>query len=62
MTQQRYEEIAEKFGMTSAAVKVSALRLREKYRSAMQAIVRQTIAEAETVDAELNELLSALRG
>ncbi len=62
ISQQRYEEIAERLKMTPGAVKVAALRLREKYRQTMQEIVQQTMVDSEAVDDELDELLSALRG
>ncbi len=62
ITQQQYEEIASKFEMTPAAVKVAALRLRDKYRKTLQNIVAQTVVESDRVDDELDELLAALRG
>jgi RNA polymerase sigma factor (sigma-70 family) len=62
MTNQQYSEIAERFGMTEGAVKVSALRMREKYRDAIREIVSQTVAETDYVTDELDELLAALRG
>ena len=62
MTNQQYAEIAERFGMLEGAVKVSALRLREKYRDAIREIVSQTVAETDRVTDELDELLAALRG
>lgn len=62
MTGQQYQEVADKHGMTTGAVKVAALRLRERYRQFLIELVRQTVTDPDIVDNELNELLSALRG
>lgn len=62
MTSQQYAEIAARFGMVEGAVKVSALRLREKYRDSIRSIVAQTVIETDRVTDELDELLAALRG
>ncbi|MEM9409969.1 MAG: sigma-70 family RNA polymerase sigma factor [Planctomycetota bacterium] len=62
ISQDRYQEIAEKFSMSAGAVKVAALRLREKYRKILQQLVAQTINESDNIDDELEALLSALRG
>ena len=62
MTQAQYENIAEKFSMTPGAVKVAALRLREKYRKTMQDVVAQTMMGSDDVEDELTALLKALRG
>lgn len=61
MTGQQYAEIAARFGMVEGAVKVSALRLREKYRDTIRDIVAQTVVESDRVTDELDELLAALR-
>ncbi len=62
ISQAQYEKIGAAFEMSPGAVKVAALRLRERYRKTLQEIVGQTIAESEVVDDELEQLLSALRG
>jgi RNA polymerase sigma-70 factor (ECF subfamily) len=62
ISQDQYEEIATRFSMTPGAVKVAAMRLRDKYRKAMQSIVGQTLADSENVDDELQQLLTAIRG
>ena len=62
MTGEQYQEIANRFSMSTGAVKVAALRLREKYRSLLVDLVRQTVTDPAVVDGELDELLSALRG
>ena len=48
--------------MSAGAVKVAALRLREKYRQTLKDIVGQTINEPDSVEDELDQLLAALRG
>ena len=62
MTAEQYTEIGDKFGMLPGAVKVAALRLRQKYREAIEEIVAQTVVESDRVGDELDELLAALRG
>ncbi len=62
MTNQQYSEIADRFGITEGAVRVSALRMREKYRDAIREIVSQTVTETDCVVDELDELLAALKG
>ena len=62
ISQERYEEIAARFSMTAGAVKVAALRLREKYRETLKSIVAQTVIEDDRIEDELDELLNALRG
>ena len=48
--------------VAARAVKVAAMRLRDKYRKAMQNIVGQTLKEYDSIDDELDQLLTALRG
>lgn len=62
ITMERYEEIGEQFKMPSGAVKVAALRLRQKYRDSIREIVAQTLTDPQNVGEELDELLKALRG
>lgn len=62
MTNEQYSEIAQRFGMLEGAVKVTALRMREKYRDEIRAIVSQTVVESDRIADELDELLVALRG
>ena len=62
MTMEQYNEIGERFKIPSGAVKVAALRLRQKYRDHIREIVAQTVTESERVGEELDELLAALRG
>lgn len=62
ISQQQYETIGQELSMTAGAVKVAAMRLRDKYRKAMQNIVGQTLKEYDSIDDELDQLLTALRG
>ena len=62
MTLEQYTEIGERFGILPGAVKVAALRLRQKYRDTIREIVAQTVAQSDDIPDELDELLSALRG
>ena len=61
MTLEQYTEIGERFRIPAGAVKVAALRLRQKYRDTIRAIVAQTVVESDGISDELEELLSALR-
>ena len=62
ISQQKYEEIGSEFSMSPGAVKVAALRLREKYRQTLKEIVGQTIEDPDSIDDELDQLLAALSG
>lgn len=62
ISQQRYEEIGTEFSISAGAVKVAALRLREKYRQTLKEIVGQTIEDPDSIEDELDQLLAALRG
>lgn len=62
MTMEQYSEIGERFKIPSGAVKVAALRLRQKYGDTIREIVAQTVVESERVGEEMDELLAALRG
>jgi len=62
MSMEQYTEIGEQFGIPSGAVKVAALRLRQKYRDTIRNIVAQTVVESDRIGDELDELLAALRG
>ncbi len=55
-----YADLATQLGMTEAAVKVAAHRLRRRYRELLRAEVAQTVAEPDLVEAELRELLASL--
>jgi RNA polymerase sigma factor (sigma-70 family) len=55
-----YSQIAGKLGMTEGAVKVSAHRLRQRYRELIRSEVAQTVDGEKNVDEELRDLMSAL--
>ena len=62
MANAEYAEIAQRFQMYEGAVKVAALRLRQKYRDIIREIVGQTVAESNRVSDEIDELFKALSG
>ncbi len=54
-----YDEAAIELQMTSTALRVAVHRLRKRYRELLKKEVARTVAEGETVDSELAELLAA---
>ena len=57
-----YEQAAEALGMSEGALRVAVHRLRERYRELLKAEVAATLADPDTIDAELEYLRSAIRG
>jgi RNA polymerase sigma-70 factor (ECF subfamily) len=57
---QAYSEVAGELGMSEGAVKVAVHRLRRRYRKLLQEEIARTIADPETLEDELGELLAAL--
>ncbi len=55
-----YSEVAAACGMSVAAVKKAAQRLRERYGEALRRRISDTLAEGEDVDQEIAELFGAL--
>jgi RNA polymerase sigma-70 factor (ECF subfamily) len=55
-----YSEVAQRLGMTEAAVKVAVHRLRRRYRKLLKEEIARTIAETESMEDELGQLLAAL--
>ncbi len=55
-----YSETAQQLGINETTVKVAIFRLREKYRKTLRSLVAQTLDETESLDAEIDDLLSAL--
>jgi RNA polymerase sigma-70 factor (ECF subfamily) len=55
-----YAEIAADLGMTEAAVKVAAHRLRRRYRELIRAEVARTVESPDDVDDEIRALFAAL--
>jgi RNA polymerase sigma factor (sigma-70 family) len=57
-----YAEIGKQVGMTEAAVKVAAYRLRRRYRDRLRATVAATVADQSEIDDELRHLVLAVSG
>lgn len=57
-----YERAASVLGITPAAAKQSAYRLRRRYREIFRAEVARTVADDADVDDEINRLLETLAG
>ncbi len=57
-----YAAVAEKLGMTEAAVKMAASRLRRRYRELLRQEIAQTVAGPEEVEDELKHLFTSLGG
>ncbi len=55
-----YRAIGEQIGMSEAAVKVAAHRLRRRYQNRLRATVAATVAEPSEVDGELRDLIAAV--
>lgn len=58
---QSYAEAATKLGTTTGAVKVTIHRLRRRYRTLLREEIARTVSDPGEVDAEIRELLAALR-
>ncbi|TWT51389.1 hypothetical protein Pla22_41670 [Rubripirellula amarantea] len=57
-----YDELSQEMNMTVDALKMAASRFREKLRTAIRQVLRETIAPDESVDDEVASLFAALRG
>ena len=57
-----YAEIAAARGTSESAVKVAVHRLRERWRAAVRAEVRETVADEKDVDDEIRHLLDVVGG
>ena len=53
---QRYAEIGRGLGMSEAAVRMAALRLRRRYGELLRAEIAETVAQPELVDAEVRHM------
>lgn len=56
-----YEQLAAQIGMPASTLRSHVTRLRARYREALRAEVRRTVATESEVDGELRELLRVLR-
>lgn len=57
-----YADLAQPLGMTEAALKMAATRLRQRCREVLRSEVAPTVANTEEVEDEVKCLLSVLRG
>ena len=55
-----YAEIARALGTTEGAIKVTAHRLRRRFRELLRSEIAATVSEDSEIDAELNHLMSVL--
>ncbi|MCP4004120.1 MAG: sigma-70 family RNA polymerase sigma factor [bacterium] len=55
-----YRAIGERVGMSEAAVKVAAHRLRRRFQGRLRATVAATVADPSDVDGELRDLIAAV--
>ena len=56
-----YGELAQRLGMTEAALKMAATRLRQRCREVLRSEVANTVSEPEAIEEELRYLISVLR-
>lgn len=56
-----YSDVATRFGMTEAAAKMAAHRLRRRYRDLLRAEIAETVSGAEEVDDEILKLFATLQ-
>lgn len=56
-----YRTVAERLGMTPAAVKTAGYRMRKRYRELLLSEIAQTVSSAEEVQDELRFLFQACR-
>ena len=57
-----YSQVAAELQMASNAVAVAVHRLRQRYQELVRAEVAKTVGASGDVDAEMRELLEAIRG
>jgi RNA polymerase sigma-70 factor (ECF subfamily) len=57
---QRYEQVAERMGVSAGALRMSVLRMRRRYRDLLRAEIAETVAGPEEVDEEIRFLMSRL--
>lgn len=56
----RYADIAGELGMTEAAIKTAAFRLRRRYRELLNELIAQTVADPAEIEDEIRYLMSCL--
>ena len=60
-TTQSHATVGERLGMSEGAIKVAVHRLRSRYRELLRQEIAQTVSDPADVQAELRELMEALR-
>ena len=55
-----YKEISAEFGMTEAAVRVAAHRLKHRFHELVREEIAQTVADSSHIDEEIKDLFTAL--
>jgi len=60
-TEMPYAELAAEMKLTEGAVKVAAHRMRQRYRETLRRQIAETVGSEAEVDAELRNLMAALR-
>jgi RNA polymerase sigma factor (sigma-70 family) len=55
-----YKEVANRLGMTEAAVKVAVHRLRDRYRQLVREEIAQTVSTPQQVEEEIRDLFASL--
>lgn len=58
--QDTYADVATRYGMTVAAVKMAMKRLRKRYRELLRQEIAQTVCTNEEIDEEIRDLFDAL--
>ena len=58
---EKYTQLADRFGMSEAAVKMAMSRLRKRYRALLREEIAQTVSSEEEIDDEIRDLFDALR-
>ena len=61
-TGRTYAEVAADLATTEGSIKMTVLRLRQRYRELLRDEITQTVDTPEAVEAELRHLRSVLRG
>ncbi len=55
-----YADVAEQFGLTEGAIKMTVSRMRKQYRDTLRSEIAQTVASPQEVEEEIQHLISVL--
>ena len=58
---EKYTQLAARFDITEAAIKMAMSRLRKRYRALLREEISQTVSGEEEIDDEIRDLFDALR-